>query len=67
MAKKKFPAREKGNKSIQGLFCKDCEIATDYHEKDVKGEYFMCKCKYFPYSRFLRHDYCENLVPKKRK
>lgn len=67
MAKKKITVPQKENKSSERLYCKDCEIATDFHEKDVKGEYFMCKCKYFPLSRFLRHDYCDNLVPKKRK
>lgn len=66
MAKKKIAATDNKSKSSSGLYCKDCDIATDYHEKDCKGEYFMCKCKYFPYSRFLRHDYCDNFVSKKK-
>lgn len=39
-------------------YCKECRHAYDYHEKDVYGEYFMCRCPYFGTSRFLRHDTC---------
>lgn len=40
--------------------CKDCIYATDYHEKDYKGDFFLCKCKFSKRSRFLVHDGCEN-------
>lgn len=46
------------------LHCEDCERAYDYHEKDYKGEYFLCKCPFFEFSRFLRHDYCEHFKNK---
>lgn len=55
MAKKKFSTF-----SSHGKHCQDCEHAYDYHEKDIKGEFFMCKCPFFTYSRFLRHDFCSN-------
>ena len=44
------------------FFCKHCVHATDFHEKNLNGEYFMCKCKYHKWSRFLNHDYCEYFV-----
>lgn len=46
------------------FFCRDCYYATDFHEKNYEGEYFLCKCKFFPFSRFLNRDYCENFKMK---
>ena len=40
--------------------CKDCVYATDFHEKDSNGEFFLCKCKYSTRSRFLLRDACPN-------
>ena len=40
------------------LFCRDCKYATDYHEKNYKGEFFLCKCKFQKRSMFLNKDYC---------
>lgn len=40
--------------------CQECIYATDFHEKDYKGDFFLCKCKYSDRSRFLDHDGCEN-------
>lgn len=45
-------------------FCRDCMYATDFHEKDYKGDFFLCKCKFFKYSKFLNRDYCENFSMK---
>lgn len=44
--------------------CKDCRFATDFHEENYKGEFFLCKCKFFHYSRFLNRDYCDNFQKK---
>lgn len=48
----------------EGVHCQDCALAYDYHEKDVNGEFFMCKCPFFKFSKFLRHDICDNFKPK---
>ena len=48
------------NKVISQWRCRDCVNATDFHEKNLKGEYFLCKCKYFKYSKFLNKDWCNN-------
>lgn len=53
-------------KSDNPYTCKDCQFATDFHEKDYKGEFFLCKCKFFHYSRFLRRDWCDNFKLKWR-
>jgi hypothetical protein len=39
--------------------CRDCKWATDYHERNMEGDYFLCKCPFFEYSRFLNLDWCE--------
>lgn len=44
--------------------CKDCRNARDFHEKNYKGEFFMCKCDYQKRSMFLNRDYCDNFKKK---
>lgn len=44
--------------------CKDCLHARDFHEKNYKGELFMCKCDYQKRSMFLNRDYCDKFVKK---
>ena len=39
------------------FFCRDCRFATDFHEKNYKGEFFLCKCKFQKHSMFLNKDY----------
>lgn len=46
--------------------CKDCQFAKDFHEKNYKGEFFLCKCIHFHYSRFLNRDYCDHFKLKTR-
>lgn len=40
--------------------CRDCVHAYDFHELNYKGEYFMCKCHFHKYSKFLNKSYCDN-------
>ena len=62
MATRKIQKVEK-----QELYCRDCELAYDYHEKNVKGELFMCRCPFHKFVRFLNHDTCnDHFKPKKR-
>lgn len=42
--------------------CRDCANAYSFHEKNLEGNYFLCKCKYFEHSRFLNKDWCKNFV-----
>lgn len=51
-------------KSHTDVFCRDCKHAYGFHEKNHKGEFFLCKCPFFHYSRFLNKDYCENFKKK---
>ena len=50
----------KNTKERHNYFCRDCQYATDYHEKNYKGEFFLCKCKFQKRSMFLNKDYCNN-------
>lgn len=45
-------------------FCRDCIHAKYFHEKNHKGEFFLCKCKFFKSSRFLNKDYCNEFKEK---
>lgn len=53
MAKKKVAVQDE-------YHCRDCVYATDFHEKNMNGGYFMCKCKFHRWSRFLNLSYCEH-------
>ena len=46
------------------LFCRDCRHAKDFHEKNSKGEFFLCKCKFQRRSMFLNKDYCDEFKRK---
>lgn len=48
----------------QRHYCRECAHATDFHEKNWNGEYFMCNCKFHKWSRFLNHDCCEHFKMK---
>lgn len=48
----------------ENVHCQDCAHSYDYHEKNYKGEFFMCKCPFFKVSKFLRSDICEQFKPK---
>lgn len=54
MAKKK-------EREVQRYFCRDCKHAFGYHEKSIKGDYFMAKCPFRKWSVFLNHTYCDKL------
>lgn len=44
--------------------CRDCQYSYDWHEKDWRGEFFMCKCPFFKYSKFLNSDVCDKFEKK---
>lgn len=44
--------------------CKDCQNAFDFHEKNQQGEFFLCRCKFFKFSRFLNRDWCGKFIKK---
>lgn len=44
--------------------CRECQHAHDFHDKNLKGEYFMCKCPFQKRSMFLNLDYCEKFDKK---
>ena len=37
-------------------FCYECENSYDWHEKNYKGEFFMCRCPFHKWCRFLYRD-----------
>lgn len=68
MAKKKNSKQPTatGKTVPEGVHCQDCDYSYDYHEKDIKGEFFLCKCPFFEFSKFLRLDICNKFKLKKR-
>ena len=52
-------------KSQSDYHCRECRHSTDYHEKNHKGEFFMCKCKFHSFSKSLNYDYCEHFQLKR--
>lgn len=44
--------------------CRDCVHGYDRHEKNLKGEFFMCRCPFFTSSRFLNRDVCDKFNKK---
>lgn len=44
--------------------CMDCKHSYDYHEKNINGEFFMCKCPFHKWSKFLHRDVCEKFQKK---
>lgn len=46
--------------------CRDCAKAYDFHCKNVKGEFFMCRCPHQSHSMLMNHEGCsDNFKPKK--
>ena len=39
--------------------CRDCKHSYDWHEKNQAGEFFMCRCPFQKWSRFLNRDICD--------
>lgn len=64
-AKRTSAKQRKQEQEIVLGFCHECANAHALHERDYKGEPFLCKCHadegtwYEPYSRFLDKR-CEN-------
>lgn len=50
----------------QKHYCRDCKHSRDYHTKDYKGEFFLCRCDYQKRSMFLDKDKCEHFERKGR-
>lgn len=40
--------------------CRQCKHHYGDHERNNKGEFFLTKCPFFKWSRFLDRDTCEN-------
>ena len=46
--------------------CRDCAKAYDFHCKNVKGEFFMCRCPHHEFSRLINHEGCDdNFKPRR--
>lgn len=39
--------------------CRDCVHSYDWYEKNLKGEFFMCRFPFFEWSKFLNRDICD--------
>ena len=45
--------------------CRHCGHSYDWHERDWKGEPFLCRCPYYKggrFSRFLTDPQCEHFL-----
>lgn len=47
--------------------CRDCAKAYDFHCKNVKGEFFMCRCPHVKgRSMLMNHEGCnDNFKPRR--
>nr|DAE56043.1 MAG TPA: hypothetical protein [Caudoviricetes sp.] len=57
MAKKRKTEKQEG-------CCALCVHSYDWHEKDYKGEFFLCRCPFHKWSKFLYRDWCEHFQKK---
>lgn len=48
------------NKEEIKHYCRECAHARDFHEKNWKGEWFLCKCKFQHRSMFVNLECCAN-------
>ena len=44
--------------------CKNCAHARDFHTKNWKGEFFLCRCDYQSRSMFINIEGCDMFKPK---
>ena len=62
---KKSSKQQAAQKTEQ--YCRDCELAYDFHELDYHGNPFLCKCPFEEWSQFLNHpNYCRHFKKKQR-
>ena len=58
--------RQPPKKTEQPKFqCRDCGHSYDWHEKNWKGELFMCRCPYHnegKFCKFLSDPQCEHFI-----
>nr|DAO06563.1 MAG TPA: zinc-ribbon domain protein [Caudoviricetes sp.] len=48
--------------------CRDCQHSYDWHEKNWRGELFMCRCKHHhdgKFTKFLKDPQCEHFTLRK--
>lgn len=49
-----------------GLTCKDCAHARDFHDRSfTDGHFILCRCDYKEHDMLLDHGRCENFIAKK--
>lgn len=49
---------------VEDTHCRYCIHARDFHEKNSRGEFFLCKCEFSNRSMFLDRDTCPKFVKK---
>lgn len=50
--------------------CRDCGHSYDWHEKNYKGEPFLCRCPFYKggkFCRFLSDPQCGNFIKREVK
>ena len=60
MAKRVLQKKQREQPKYQ---CRHCRHSYDWHEKNWRGELFMCRCKFYKegkYCRFLSDPQCEH-------
>lgn len=50
---------------ISQYHCRDCKHSYDWHDKNLQGEFFMCRCPFHKWSKFLNRDVCNKFELKK--
>lgn len=46
--------------------CRDCVHSYDWHEKNSKGELFMCRCRLSKWTKFLNRNICDKFKKKEQ-
>lgn len=64
-AKRTSSTMARNPRPADGLTCRDCAHARDFHNRSLSdGHFIFCRCGHQEHSMFLNHDRCENFKKK---
>lgn len=68
MATRRMTRKQQQESEKLKYTCRDCSNSYDWHEKNWRGELFMCRCKHYTegkYCKFLSDKQCANFNKRK--
>lgn len=64
-AKRTGRTMARNSRSGDGLTCRDCAHARDFHDRSfTDGHFILCKCDYKEHSTLLNHEICDKFKNK---